>query len=364
MNNQIDTRWARFGAYYAMFPVDFAYKVIGEYSQGDARVLDPFAGRGTSVYAAAALGRGAVGIEINPVGWIYGKTKLNPAPMDRVLERLMDISGASCNYKESSKKMSKFFKICFCPDVRSFLLAARDNLNWRQSHADRTLMSFILYYLHNNIGQGLSNQMKQTISMSPNYSMQWWYNNGYKIPPEIRPVDLLRTKIEWRYAKGVPEMPGIGKMLLGDSEEKLRTIKNKMNAKEKFSLLLTSPPYRAVVDYHIDQWLRLWVLGGNEYPKKNQAKNRGRFHSKPKYHALLLNVFTKCSKLMEHDAVVYVRTDTRKFTFDCTRHVLRECFPKHCQSILDSASANSQSRLYKNIPLIKPGERDIVLTPS
>src|SRR5438445_9204908 len=66
-------RWVGLGPYYAMFPSDFAFRVVRTYSHRGARVLDPFAGRATAVYAATVLGRQGVGIEINPLGWLYGK---------------------------------------------------------------------------------------------------------------------------------------------------------------------------------------------------------------------------------------------------------------------------------------------------
>src|SRR4029453_3610754 len=84
-------RWAALGPYYAMFPVEFAFRTILAHSKKDDGVLDPFCGRGTTIYAAAALARKGFGVEINPVGWIYGKTKLCPASHVCVLERLREI---------------------------------------------------------------------------------------------------------------------------------------------------------------------------------------------------------------------------------------------------------------------------------
>ena len=63
-------RWAGFGPYYAMFPVDFARRVIEQFCPRDGAVLDPFCGRGTAPIVAKALGRAAMGIELNPVAWI------------------------------------------------------------------------------------------------------------------------------------------------------------------------------------------------------------------------------------------------------------------------------------------------------
>src|SRR5712675_1592590 len=81
-------RWASVGPYYAMFPVDFAFDVIKKYSADGDSVLDPFAGRASSVYAAAALGRKGLAIEINPVGWLYGTVKMRPASENSVLRKL------------------------------------------------------------------------------------------------------------------------------------------------------------------------------------------------------------------------------------------------------------------------------------
>lgn len=362
MDNPLSSRWARLGPYQATFPLEFAAKAIEEYAPRASRVLDPFAGRGTSIYTAAALGREAIGVEIHPVAWIYGETKLHPASRNSVLRRLAEISSATGTYQRKIKDLPEFFRVCFCDDVLNFLFAVKDRLKWRTNRVDRTLMAFVLNDLHNNIGQGLSNQMKQTLAMSPEYSLRWWRKNGRDNPPRVDPQTMLRKKIEWRYAKGVPEFQARGKIFHADSEKKLRSIKNQMHQKQKFSLLLTSPPYWSVVNYHSAQWLRLWVLGGDPAPKYVNRKNRDRFLSKEKYKNLLLSVFSQCADLMKPNAVVCVRTDAREFTLGCTRKVLQECFPNHRQKAKNTKSPSLQSAVYKNAPEIRLGETDIVLT--
>ena len=64
--NTATSRWAGVGPYYAMFPAAFCDKVIQEYSSKGDTILDPFAGRGTSLYSAATAGRNALGIERIP----------------------------------------------------------------------------------------------------------------------------------------------------------------------------------------------------------------------------------------------------------------------------------------------------------
>ena len=91
-----EARWAHFGPYYAIFPASFAFEAVEAYSEPGDKVLDPFCGRGTSVFATDALGRKGTGIEIQPLGWLYSSVKLHPAPKDAVLKRLREIAELPC----------------------------------------------------------------------------------------------------------------------------------------------------------------------------------------------------------------------------------------------------------------------------
>ncbi|HQU93693.1 MAG TPA: DNA methyltransferase, partial [Pyrinomonadaceae bacterium] len=253
------SRWATFGPYYAMFPIEFVFEIVDRYSKPGDYILDPFAGRFSVVYAGAVLGRNATGIEINPVGWLYGKTKLSPAPKALVLERLKDVCDAS--EQHSIDNLPEFFHYCYSAPVLKFLAAAREILNWRRSKIDASLMSVILVNLHGKKGEGLSNQMRQTKAMSAAYSIRWWKANGYAEPPVYDAKNFITEKINWRYAKGIPETKGAAKVYLGDSTKRLNDVIRTTNeSTQKYSLLFTSPPYQGVVDYHADQWLRLWLL--------------------------------------------------------------------------------------------------------
>jgi len=208
-------RWEGIGPYYAMFPIRFADAVVKEYTSSGDTVLDPFAGRGTAVFSATALGRRGFGVEISPVGWVYARAKLSPAPLEEVEQRLLQIVEEGSDYAEQARSLPKFFKKCFAPSVRRFLLAARDGLDWRRCTCDRTLMAILLVYLHGKEGQALSNQMRQTKAMSPHYAIKWWAENGTK-PPDLDAVEFMQQRIRWRYAKGVVEADG-SRVSLGNS---------------------------------------------------------------------------------------------------------------------------------------------------
>jgi hypothetical protein len=360
-------RWAGVGPYYAMFPTAFCDTVIQKYSSKGDTILDPFAGRGTALYSAATEGRHALGMELNPVGWIYSRTKLSPAEKEQVDERILQIQAAADHYSKAARELPTFFRHCFTPEVRQYLLCARDLLNWRQSNVDRTVMAFLLIHLHGKASDSFSNQMRQTKSMSPNYAVAWWKARSSK-PPQIDPVDFLRKKLKWRYAKGRPTITS-SKVYLGDSIGILSGLAGNLgrHALRRPSLLLTSPPYLGVTNYHYDQWLRLWLLGGPPTDRRTDnpynGKHRGKFANRVTYSRLLANVFERASCLMRSDAIVYVRTDRRESTLTITREALEKAFPKHALKEVDRPiQGKTQTRLFGNgDPRL--GEVDLLMTP-
>lgn len=356
-------RWAGVGPYYAMFPNEFAFDVVSRFTNQDDWVLDPFAGRFSSVYAATSQQRNGVGIEINPVGWVYGQAKLHPAPQEDVEDRLEDICHRARYFGvRSQRPLPSFFSACYAPAVLSFLLAARNDLDWKNDPVDTTLMALILVFLHAKQGSGLSNQMRQSKAMAPDYSVGWWAERDMK-PPELDPLEFMQRKIEWRYKEGRPEETGDGIAILADCTFELGTLSTAIEQEKqpKFKMILTSPPYYDITHYHYDQWLRYWMLGGPSWPSKAEEKNRGRFSSMVAYQELLDSVFEQSARVVADDAVIYVRTDKRQFTLETTRNALRKHFPAWEMEESDRpVKGKTQTALFGDFSP-KPGEVDIVM---
>ena len=355
-------RWAAIGPYYAMFPLEFPFKVIEKYSRPGDLVIDPFAGRASSIYAAATKGRHGLGIEINPLGWVYAQTKLKSASQNLVEKKLLDIFERANDYKIQAQYMSEFFHWCFSDGVLSFLLSARDNLSWKKNKVDRTLMGLLLIYLHGKLGQALSNQMRHAKSMSGSYSVNWWKSRNM-LPPEIDPYGFMLTRIKWRYAKGLPKITD-SDVKLGDSTLILEGEADKFRKKigKQCSLFFTSPPYYGITHYHKDQWIRLWLLGGKENAMWSSERHKGRFDSKAEYKELLDNIFGTAEQIMAKESTIYIRTDTREFTYSATRKLLKEHFPKwKLRTIQAPVSGTTQTHMLGN-KSSKPGEIDIILT--
>ena len=356
-----ERRWAGVGPYYAMFPVSFAEKVIRNHTDKGDIVLDPFSGRGTAVFGAASLSRCGIGVEINPVGWVYTKAKLSTADMDAVSKRIECIGVNSFYYRRAAQRLPEFFRRCYSEDVRAFLLTARSWLNWRQSKIDWTLMALLLVHLHGKRTDSFSNQMRQTKSMSPPYAIRWWGEHGHD-PPELDPVEFMKKKLRWRYGKGTPAVDS-GYVYLGDSVIHVPQLASRVPALSsgRVNLLLTSPPYCGVTNYHYDQWLRLWMLGGPDRPIAPVDSRRGKFVDRAKYRKLVQSVFQRSAELLDDAAVVYVRTDSRKITRDITYQVLKEVFPYgRLRCYRRPFPTTTQTHLFGGKPG-KDGEVDIIL---
>jgi len=354
-------RWAAVGPYYAMFPVDFAFGVVERYSSPGDAVLDPFAGRGSSIYAAASSRRSGYGIEINPVGWLYGNAKLRPAAESNVVARLNEVARLSHGVDERWAKLPRFFHLCFSPEILRFLLTARRVLDWKSSAVDRTLMAFLLVYLHGKRGSSLSNQLRDGKAMAPQYAVQWWRTNRLR-PPKFDPASFIESRIAWRYRKGKNSFEN-ATIHLGDSTAVLRRmVASAQNGKQpRFNLLFTSPPYCGITNYHYDQWLRLWLLGGPCHPSSQVGFSRGRFESQSAYRGLIENVFRSAKELLGRGAVVYVRTDAREFTLETTIELLQTIFPrKRLRRILRPLTGLTQTALFGD-QTKKPGDVDLIL---
>lgn len=293
--NDAASRWAGVGPYYAMFPVSFADNVISQYTNPGDVVLDPFAGRGTAIFSAAVQQRTGIGIEINPVGYVYAKAKLSAAIHSKVVGMFEEIGEKAASYEDEAIALPEFFHWCFSNEVRRFLVAAQKGLNWRKRKIDRTAMALLLVNLHGKRDSALSNQMRQTKSMSPQYAVRWWKERNLG-PPELDPVNFMKERLRWRYARGIPATGG-GHMYLGNSVDVLKRLQSRMELGhlKPASLLLTSPPYYGITNYHYDQWLRLWLLGGPPNAFRNGEGIKGKFENREYYRHLLKCVFTRAA---------------------------------------------------------------------
>ena len=314
-------RWAGLGPYYAMFPVQFAREVIDGFCKKDGGVIDPFCGRGTVPFVAQATNRQSIGIDSNPVAWVFARAKTDTCRnKNGIIKRVHEIHQLS--KKRDSEAKNEFQKWAWSPPALRFLNSARIHLDWQNNQIDRTLMGFILAGAHARKGDGISNQMQKSRAMGPHYSVRWWKERKMK-PPKVDPVEHFTNRIKWRYRHGTINRENPATLYLGKAETKLSQIK-----KREFDLLFTSPPYYNITSYLHDSWIRLWLLGeGKSIPDWQRDRN---IHGMVAYKEMMHKVFVRSKKMLKDNATVWVRTDARKFTQETTKEVLLENWGDKC----------------------------------
>lgn len=151
---------------------------------------------------------------------------------------------------------------------------------------------------------------------------------------------------------------------LGNSQRLLPEISTQRleSNRPRARLLFTSPPYFGITNYHYDQWLRLWLLGGPPHALRNGNGRRGKFEHPVAYRALLRSVFARSAVLLDRDATIYVRTDSRPFTLKTTIDALAKVFPRHhLRQHRRPVEGPTQTELFGNDPESSRGEVDLIL---
>ena len=315
--NTAEHRWYGLGRYYAMFPAPFVTRAVKTFTEPGDVVMDPFSGRGNAPYVAAALGRPAVAVDIQPVAWLFTAAKLAPAVQPgRVLARLRMIAKAV--RPADRQAQSRFETMAWTPAVLSFLRAARRELDWKASKVDRTLMAFVALHMQDSCANGLSNRLSPTVAHSPSYAVRWWTRKGLLEPPPTDPVAFLADRITRRYGHGTPTLAR-SSTFLGDARRKLARM-----PRRRVKLLITSPPYHDVTDYWNDHWIRLWLLG---HRLRKDWKRTQKHTNLADYRALMSGVFARAARHLRKDGFVLVRCGAKRRTAEICEMAIRATWP-------------------------------------
>jgi len=336
-----------------MFPEAFVRRNVLAWSERGDVVLDPFSGRGTTVFESLLNGRAAIGCDTNPVAFCLTKAKADPPALREVLERIGALERGFRRFKSSKapELTDEFFTLCFHEMTLRQLLFLRKKLDWRGDRADCLIAALALGCLHGESHRTelcFSNRMPRTISTKPAYSVRWWREKGC-VPPEREVFSILRTCAEYRYESPLPSLKG--RVVEGDARRIGALLRS---YREKVKLVITSPPYLDITDYHEDQWLRLWFLGGVAKPITRQGKD-DRHRRVEAYWQFLREAWKGVVPLLQESAQIVVRIGGSRLSEDDLRTGLLE-------------SLNSTGRKFRlaesRQTIIKNGQRRIFLTAT
>lgn len=239
--------------YFTMFPLDFPLRVLGEARSGEW-VLDPFCGRGTTLFAARTLGLGSVGIDTNPVACALAEAKLRTVGPRALVQRCKEI--LTRGQAEPDIPEGEFWELSFHQETLRQLCRLREALRTGSDGVSVVLRALLLGILHGPRLKGapayLSNQMPRTYSTKPEAAVRYWRQWGLR-PPRVDVLNAVRRRAQYVLSRLPARAEGAVKQ--GDARRVLRSLRR------RFGWVVTSPPYYGMRTYLPDQWLRAWFLG-------------------------------------------------------------------------------------------------------
>lgn len=245
--------------YYTMFPLEFPLSWLRKARPGQW-VLDPFCGRGTTLYAARLRGLPAVGVDVSPVAAAIADGMMASASGPEILRVARDL----LQQEPQEIPEGEFWEWAYHPYTLERICRLREGLIQAGAEralpdAGRLLRLILLGCLHGPLRKGpptyLSNQMPRTYAPKPAYAVRFWRSRGL-YPPRVDPLELLERKAPAILQDLPPPVPG--RVVCGDARKA-----DFLRFGGPYSWVITSPPYFGMRTYVPDQWLRRWFIGGS-----------------------------------------------------------------------------------------------------
>lgn len=246
--------------YYTMFPLDFPISVLKRFRQPRLHVLDPFCGRGTTIFAARLKGHQAFGIDSSPIAIAIARAKLANSTEDQVMEMAQSILQEHTNV---STPDGDFWRWAYAAPTLKQICALRAGLQGLRSQTATVLRAVCLGALHGPLTKSVatrsyfSNQMPRTFASKPDYSVRYWRARELQ-PIAVDVLNIIRTRVRRLDLGSLPNPSSKSAVFTADA----RLARGYAHLPKTIDLVITSPPYYGMRTYIADQWLRNWFLGG------------------------------------------------------------------------------------------------------
>jgi hypothetical protein len=298
----IDTALNGICPYFTMFPLEFPRGVLARHAKPGETVLDPFAGRGTTLYAGRLEGLHAYGVDSNPVAVAISAAKLSNSSPGRIT--------AAARYILARKRTpdnvptGEFWQLAFHPAVLDQLCCLREDLVQNcENDTRKALRAVVLGALHGPRAKTrnsyFSNQCPRTYAPKPAYAVKYWRKHNMK-PVNVNVLEIIQARAT-RYF-GQEQIDASGKIYFGDSTDP----ESVGQIDREVDWIVTSPPYYGMRTYLPDQWLRLWFVGGKaevDYSNEKQLSHR----SRGEFSAALGKVWQNCAAIAGDNARLVIR---------------------------------------------------------
>jgi DNA modification methylase len=246
--------------YYTMFPLSFPLSVLRRFGNAKLRILDPFCGRGTTIFAARILGHKAYGIDRSPIAIAIARAKLaivTEADVIALAERILRERIGVWVPK------GEFWQWAYAPATLRDICILRKGLRGLRCGAADILRAICLGALHGPLSKSpnersyFSNQMPRTFASKPDYSVRFWQERKQRAD-EVDILKVIKRRLKRLELDTLPKPVGASRVSAADA----RHARGYASIPSKVDVVITSPPYYGMRTYVADQWLRNWFLGG------------------------------------------------------------------------------------------------------
>ena len=288
--------------YFTMFPLEFPLRILKRAKPGQS-VLDPFCGRGTTNFAARLLNLHSLGVDSSPVATAITESKLIQVNSFDIVKEARAILNDTT---PSSVPSSEFWTWAYHPEVLFELCQIRTALLADCSIPERVaLRAIVLGALHGprqkTIQSYFSNQSPRTYAPKPAYATRYWQQRDP--PPRVDILEIIERK-SMRYYDKLDKRSSLGEVRQSDSREVSSLLPEP--TQERFSWVVTSPPYYGMSSYIPDQWLRNWFVGGKDHVEYKYSHQIS--HSSPdQFVENLRRVWSNVAQACSLDATLVVR---------------------------------------------------------
>lgn len=220
-------------------------------------VADPFCGCGTVLLEAWALGRNAIGTDLNPYAVAVAKAKLDPVKtivaadraLDRMASQVLDVLK-----QVDLRRVPKWVRAFYHPETLRDAIAWATVLRLRRDHF---LFGCFLNLLHHQRPGFLS---FPAAHVTPHLRPSLFPRDTFPDLYEYRAVlPRLRKKVHRTLRHGVPFSSDVVRVAqIGDAA-------TSRSGSAKIDCIVTSPPYMSELDYARDNRLRLWFCGQDDW---------------------------------------------------------------------------------------------------
>lgn len=232
--------------YQACFAPQIPQFFIKNFSKKGDTVLDPFAGRGTTVFEANQMDRTGIGVDVSPLALSIAKSKLSSVTLEDIKKRLDEI-----DFSKELTEGYKEFKDIYHKKTYSEILNFQKQL--KDTPVDNLIKTIILGRLHGHSPSFFSIWTFNVISLSKKRIVKQSKKRGLK--PEYRNTKKSILK------KAATVLTDDIKTNPKSEIISVSTDKMSKDIKEPVDLIVTSPPFLNVINYIDDNWLRFWFLG-------------------------------------------------------------------------------------------------------